>query len=49
LEVRGKIQDVVIQAYKRKEAQMHQMSEISQLSVPAVQNDHSLTYNIPQY
>jgi hypothetical protein len=49
LEVRRKIQDVVIQAYKRKEAQMYPELEISQLSVPAVQNDHSFTYNIPQY
>jgi hypothetical protein len=38
MEVREKIEDV-IQAYKRKEAQIRQELEISQLSVPAVQND----------
>jgi hypothetical protein len=48
LEVRAKIQDVVIQAYKCKEVQMHQELEISELSVPAVQDDHSFMYNIPQ-
>jgi hypothetical protein len=49
LEVRGKIQDVVIQAYKHKEEQMHEELEISQLSLPGVQNNHLFTYNIPQY
>jgi hypothetical protein len=49
LEVRGRIQGVVIQAYKRKEAKMHQELQVSQLSVPAVQNDHSFPYNIPQF
>jgi hypothetical protein len=47
LKVRGKIQDDVIQAYKCK-VQIHQESEISQLSVPAIQN-HSFMYNIHQY
>jgi hypothetical protein len=45
----GKIQDDMIQAYKREESQMHQELEISQLPVSVIQMGNSYTCYVTQY